>query len=164
MSQPNQPRAVFGFLTVRPTPTDGLRGGYLLTTEHGRPIEFHYTAEFRLRGPQRLLFGARVDEYVEVDLLALPLTERQSVPPCVVLVDRPSLLELRSRVPAPVVCLQPSDDSERPWNVLVHDAFSDDRLEFQNAVDLAPPRFDWLEPFDRLTAALAEIRDPRLAA
>jgi hypothetical protein len=164
MNPPSQPRVVFGFLTVRATPTDGIRGGYLLTTQYGRPLEFHYTAEVRLRGPQRLLFGARVDEFVEVDLLAVPLTERQSSAPCIVVVDRPALLELRSRVPAPVVCLGPSDDSSALWSVQVHEAQSTDHAEFLNAVEIAPPRFDWLEPFERLGAALAELRDGRQAA
>jgi len=164
MSQPHPTRVVFGFLTVRPTPTDGLRGGYLLTTQHGRPLEFHYTAEVRLRGPQRILFGARVDEFIEVDLLALPLTERQSAAPSVVVVDRLPLLELRTRIPAPVVCLGPSDDPIAPYSIQVHPTQPADHAEFLNAVELAPPAFDWLEPFDRLTAALSELRDVRPAA
>jgi len=164
MSQPNFPRVVFGFLTVRPTPNDGMRGGYLLTSEHGRPIEFHYTSEVRLRGPQRILFGVRVEEFLEVDLVALPLTERQSVVPSVVVVDRPALLELRTRIPASVVCLGPSDEPNLPWSIQVHATQPADLQEFQKAVDFAPPNFDWLEPFERLSAALSEIRETNLAA
>jgi hypothetical protein len=164
MSQPNFPRVVFGFLTVRPTQSDGVRGGYLLTTEHGRPIEFHYTSEVRLRGPQRILFGVRVEEFLEVDLVALPLIERQSVVPSVVVVDRPALLELRTRIPAPVVCLGPSDDPNQPWSVQVHSTQPADHPEYTKAVDFAPPNFDWLEPFERLTVALSEIRETNLAA
>jgi hypothetical protein len=161
-SQP--PQIVFAFLTVRPTPDGGFRGGYLLTTQHGRPIEFHYTSDMRLRGPQRLLFGERIDEFVEVDLIAVPLVERQSVTPTVVVVDRTTLLELRTRIPAPVACLGPSDSQGSKWSLRVHSTQPDDEPEFLNIVALAPPNFDWLEPFDRLAAALAEIRETRIAA
>jgi hypothetical protein len=164
MSEPNLPRVVFGFLTVRPTANDGFRGGYLLTTEYGRPVEFHYTSEVRLRGPQRILFGARIDEFLEVDLLALPLTERQTMAPSVVVVDRLALLELRTRIPAPVVCLGPSDEPNTPWTVHTHSTQPNDRTEFDNAVEIAPPNFDWLEPFERLSAALTEIRETNIAA
>ena len=158
------PQVVFAFLTIRSTPDGGLRGGYLLTTQHGRPIEFHYTSEMRLRGPQRLLFGERIDEFVEVDLMAMPLIERQTSTPTIVVVDRVQLLELRTRIPAPVVCLQPSDFEDAKWNALVHSTQPDDDAEFRSVVALAPPNFDWLEPFDRLAAALGEIKETRLVA
>jgi hypothetical protein len=155
---------VLGFLTVRPTADQTLRAGYLLTTPYGRPIEFHYTADFRLRGPQRLLFGAKIDEYVEVDLLAVPLVERQSVAPRIVVVDRPALLELRTRIPAPLVLLEAASDADLRWNVTTHSSAPQDREEFEAIRELAPPNFDWLEPFERLTAALAETREQRSAA
>lgn len=155
---------VLAFLTVRPTADQTFRAGYLLTTPYGRPIEFHYTADFRLRGSQRLLFGTKIDEYVEVDLLAVPLVERQSVAPRIVVVDRPALLELRSRIPAPLVLLEPSNEGDQRWKVTTHASAPDDREEFDAIRDLSPPNFDWLEPFDRLSAALAETREQRSAA
>ena len=161
-AQPSQ--VVLAFLTVRPTSDDAVRGGYLLTTRHGRPIEFHYTADLRLRGPQRLLFGSRIEEFLEVDLLAMPLVERQSAAPNIIVVDRPALLELRTRIPAPVVLLEPSDAAEQPWAARAHPTCEGDYLEFRAILDLTPPNFDWLEPFERLGAALGEVRETRLAA
>jgi hypothetical protein len=175
MSKPGGKGVVLGFLTVRPTATEGLRGGYLLTTDYGRPIEFHYTSEFRLTGPERLLFGTPPPEYLHVEMLAQPLTDRQTVAPRIVLVDRPNLLELRRRIPAPVVLIE-SPSAESPelaadqtrhlaaFRSQTHVEFPDDAIAFERIRELTPSSFDWLEPFDRLAAALAEIRETRSLA
>ncbi|MGL4464407.1 MAG: hypothetical protein ACRC1K_19825, partial [Planctomycetia bacterium] len=60
------------------------------------------------------LYGAGFDPYVYVDLLAQPMTERQTTAPRILLVDHPALLELRRFIPAPVVYLRApasADDS-----------------------------------------------------
>ena len=82
------PRGVLlGFLAIRKTPSEGVRGGYLITTEYGRPVEFHYTTELKLAGPQRLLFGGAAPEYLHVELIAVPLTDKQTVAPQILFVD-----------------------------------------------------------------------------
>jgi hypothetical protein len=175
MAKAGQRGVLLGFLAVRKTsadagrasPADGVRGGYLITTEYGRPVEFHYTTELRLSGPQRLLFGGAAPEYLHLDLIAVPLTEKQTVAPQIVFVDSPSLLELRTRIPAPVVCISPSSivggDGKHfaPVSARCHPEHLGDATIFERLRELAPSQFDWLEPFDRLTGALAEIRETR---
>jgi hypothetical protein len=152
-------------LCVRDTPSGGRRGGYLLTTEYGRPLEFHYTTEVRFRGPQRVLYGAASGRRLDVELFALPLVDRQFAPPQIVFVDDEWLLGLRESTPAPVVALIECDAVGcEPWQALVHDRHRHDLSAFEAVRTLCPPSFDWLEPFARLTEALAELRDPRAAA
>ncbi|HVJ83644.1 MAG TPA: hypothetical protein VNC50_21435 [Planctomycetia bacterium] len=165
------PRGVLlGFLAIRKTPSEGVRGGYLITTEYGRPVEFHYTTELKLAGPQRLLFGGAAPEYLHVELVAVPLTDKQSVAPQILFVDSPALLELRTRIPAPVVCVSPPSivggDGRHlaPVAVRCHPEHPGDAAIFERLRELAPSQFDWLEPFDRLTGALAEIRETRSLA
>ena len=157
MAQPTGRGIVLGFLTVRETPDGGARGGYLLTTEYGRPIEFHYTSELRIAGPQRVLYGETALEYLHLDALAIPLTERQTAAPHAVLVDRPGLLELRRRIPAPALLV---DGAE----IRAHAAFPRDLEALARLREHVPVGFDWREPFARLTQALAEIREPRALA
>ena len=160
-----------GFLTVRDTP-HGLRGGYLLTSEYGRPIEFHYTSELRIGREQRLLYGKELEPYVHSEVIGKPLTDRQSSAPRVVLVDLSSLLDLRRSIPAPVVKVssekamsRDQDRTEQPVAVAIecHPEFPDDRDAFERIQALAASNFDWLEPFDRLEKALAEIHQPKAA-
>jgi hypothetical protein len=106
-------------------------------------------------------------------MLAQPLTDRQSVAPRIVLVERANLLELRRRIPAPVVLIEPrTTDSPAPepgesaahFRAVTHPEFPDDSVAFERIRELTPSSFDWLEPFDRLSAALSEIRETRSLA
>lgn len=149
---------VLGFLTVCPsTPGDGgLRGGYLLTNEYGRPLEFHFTSELRLTRQQILLHGARAETYLHAEVLAKPLTDKQGTPPRVVLVGTESLLALRKLIPAPVLYLRGPGPKV---TVSVHRDFPGDSSAFAVLETLVPTSFDWLEPFERIEQALDEVRE-----
>lgn len=167
MNAPAAKPLVLGFMTVRKTVGDGYRGGYLLTNEYGRPIEFHYTSEVRFDRQQQLLHGTGFESYLYVDLVGKPMTDRQSTAPRIILVDHSKLLDLRTRIPAPVVCLQMNAADPATVTapiVTTHADFGSDLAAFEKIKEKALANFDWLEPFERLEMALSEIRDPGSAA
>jgi hypothetical protein len=167
---------VLGFMTV--AKSSGLRGGYLLTSDYGRPLEFHYTSEVRLTGPQVLLHGPDLEEYLYAESIGKPMTDRQTRPPKIILVNEVKLLGLRRLIPAPVVHLydesslsqathlsgeEAADEAgEAPPKVgaVCHADYPQDLAAFDKIRELVPACFDWLEPFDRIHRALAEIKDP----
>lgn len=152
-------RIVLGFLSVRETPSGGLRGGYLLTTEFGRPIEFHYTTEFVPRRPHRVLYGDHFEPALYSEVLCKPMTDRQTTAPCLIAADRPAILHLRPLIPAPLVLILPNSvesASSRP-RVETHASFPGDLASFEKTRELAAVNFDWLEPFARIALALVEI-------
>ena len=157
MPDPTERRIVLGFLTVQRTADGGLRGGYLLTSEYGRPQEFHYTTELVIAGRQRTLYGGIALECLHVETFALPLLARQTVAPHAVMVDVPSLLEVRPRIPAPIFLV-------RPGEIVPHPQFPLDAELLDRLRAVVPPSFSWSEPFDRLAEALGEIRDAKALA
>lgn len=157
MQKPAPKSVVLGFMTVRETERGGLRGGYLLTSDYGRPIEFHYTSELRLNPQQQVLYGKAADSCLFAESLGKPMTERQGTAPLIIATDCLRLLELRCHIPAPVVFLnaQPVGVSD-----VYHGDFPQDKQAFAKIKTIVPEKFDWMEPFDRVSVALAEIRDP----
>jgi hypothetical protein len=161
MTQTGTKPLVLGFMSVRAS-AGGPRGGYLLTTEYGRPIEFHYTSEVVVTPQQRILYGPGYERFLYGELIGKALTERQGAAPRLIVVDRPELLELRRHIPAPVVYLEPLPTSaDHPAssnpNVRVLGEFPHDDAAFQSVRSLAPTGFDWDEPIERVRLALAEI-------
>jgi hypothetical protein len=147
---------ILGFLGVRDDAADGLAGGYLLTTEFGRPLEFHYTAPLKLSGPQRILYGAGYRSYVYGEAIGKALTDRQSTAPRILLAADAGFLALRPHIPAPIVRLSRESSG---MSTDCHSDFEQDGAAFEKIRRLTPENFDWLEPFDRIREALSELRD-----
>lgn len=167
MSTASQRSLVLGFLHVRQSRPETFRGGYLLVTDYGRPIEFHYTSEIHVPKLHQHLYGPQFEPTLFVETFAKPLTDRQSTAPRMIAVDQRALLGLRSRIPAPVVMItgsapQAEGDSSRPVQVDCMADFEKDLAAFEKIRSLVPPAFDWIEPFERIDAALAEIQTPSL--
>lgn len=149
---------VLGFLHVASSIPSRYRGGYLLLTDYGRPIEFHYTSELSISPLQQALFGAQFERIVYADLLAKPMTDRQSTAPQILVVNSPVLLELRRQIPAPVVAISVAKD--HALTATTHRDYVGDLAVFEKVRTMTPSGFDWMEPFDRIAAALAEVTDP----
>lgn len=164
MSKRGARSLVLGFIHVaRPTP-EAFRAGYLLTTDYGRPIEFHYTSTLRIPRRQQILHGARFEETLHAEILAKPMTDRQTTAPQIILVDSTALLALRARIPAPVVYLRSDSRTEdRSFSAIAHGDHPKDAGVFEKIRGITPTGFDWFEPFERIEAALAEIREPSAA-
>ena len=153
---------VLGFLTVRQEGHDSLRGGYLLATQYGRPVEFHYTDALAIPSAHRALYGASFEPYVYGEIFGKALTDRQSMAPRIVLVDSPGLLALRRHVPAPVVWIEsakgPTQSDQAPkLKTGCLNGFEQDLAAFERIESIALQGFDWLEPFSRLDDALREL-------
>lgn len=163
MSRASARNLILGFLTVKETASGGRRGGYLLTNDYGRPIEFHYTSPWRLGKPQHLLFGVTAP-LLDAEVFGKPLTDRQTVAPRLVVVNEPSLLAIRRFIPAPAIWVGPTPDLARNYHRLSISSrglaeFGEDQAAFDRIRTLVPPNFDWLEPFERLDLALAAVRE-----
>jgi hypothetical protein len=148
-----------GFLHVRRRASTLFRAGYLLTTDFGRPIEFHYTSEVSVPLIHQTIFGADFEPHFFVDTLAKPMTDRQSVAPQLIVVSSRSLLGLRRLIPAPVVSVDVASDD--PFaSAHAHEEFGKDLAIFEKVRGMVSGGFDWREPFERIESALAEIGEP----
>ena len=158
MAKPELKNIVLGFLTVRDIESSGLRGGYLLTSEYGRPLEFHYTSVLHISKVQRALHGSGFEPYVYAQVLALPLTERQTTPPQMIVVDHPALLEIRKRIPAPVLLFERESEQLTPHVDFQHDLQAMEKLR-----TYLPVSFNLHEPFERIEQAIHELREQSAA-
>ena len=172
MTTPASRSLALGFLHIRRSSPEVFRGGYLITSEYGRPIEFHYSSEVTVPRSHQVLYGKQFEPQLSADVLAKPMTDRQGTAPRLILVDTPALLDLRRLIPAPVVLVQPRPDLvgeklEEGVDPLLppqaHPDFTKDLAAFEKIRSLVPPGFDWMEPFARIEEALAEIREPSLS-
>lgn len=164
MSSPASRSLALGFLHVRRSSPETFRGGYLLTTEYGRPIEFHYSSEVVVPRSHQVLFGRQFEPLLSAEVLAKPMTDRQSTAPRLILVDTPALLDLRRLIPAPVVLLSTvAEGGEAILKSQTHPEFDKDLAAFEKIRTLVPPGLDWMEPFARIEEALAEIKEPSIS-
>lgn len=149
---------VLGFMDVRRESSDAFRAGYLLTTDYGRPIEFHYTTAVSVPKSHQILYGPDFEPVFFSEHLAKPMTDRQSSAPQLVAVGTPALLRLRMSIPAPVVHLA-RPVKEGPIVATANSAYPKDQTIFEKVAGMVPPGFDWMELFDRLQGALAEVKE-----
>src|SRR5437899_2076529 len=64
-----------GFLTVVHEPS-GYLGGYLVTNQWSRPLEFRLTSAVQPNRIQQILYGSTLQSYVCADLIAKSLVDR----------------------------------------------------------------------------------------
>lgn len=159
MARPAPRSLVLGFLHVARPSTNTYRAGYLLTTDYGRPIEFHYTTQVNVSPLQQALYGATFERILYAEVLAKPMTDRQSAAPQMIVVDASPLLELRRRIPAPVVAVS-RQVGEHGIAAIAQREHPNDLAVFEKVCAMTPSGFDWMEPFERIAAALSEIADP----
>ncbi len=149
---------VLGFVDVRRESPETFRAGYLLTTDYGRPMEFHYTTQVSVPKSHQLLYGPDFEPIFFSENLAKPMTDRQGSAPQLVAVGTPALLRLRTLIPAPVVHVS-RPDKDGPIVATAHPAHPKDQAIFEKVAGMVPPGFDWMELFDRLQGALAEVKE-----
>src|SRR2546421_459200 len=89
---------------------NGYVGGYLVTNQWGRPLEFRLSTAVQPNRVQQVLYGGTLEPYICADLIGKTLTEKTSVPVGLIVTDCPSALDLRLRLESPVVWLAPVDD------------------------------------------------------
>src|SRR6516165_3619508 len=98
-----------GFLTVLQEP-NGYLGGYLVTNQWGRPLEFRLTSAVQPNKVQQILYGGTLLPYLCADLLGKTLVDRAGVPVHLIFTDREPVLDLRLKLDVPIVCVTPVED------------------------------------------------------
>ena len=162
-----------GFLTVAHEP-NGFVGGYLVTNQWGRPLEFRLSTAVQPNRVQQVLYAATLEPYVCADLIGKTLVEKTSAPAGLVLTDCAAALDLRLRLEVPVVWLAPPDDPAvarmteaglcaRPAAdgraaVLCHPRCPADVPVVREVLEKVDGLVDPAEPFARIREAMGEAR------
>jgi hypothetical protein len=162
-----------GFLMIVHEP-NGYAGGYLVTNQWGRPLEFRLSTAVQPNRVQQVLYGGTLEPYVCADLIGKTLVEKTSAPAGLVLTDCAAALDLRHRLEAPVAWLAPPDDPAvarytgaglcaRPaangrGAVLCHHRFPADVALVRELLQSVDGMVDPAEPFARIREAMGEAR------
>jgi hypothetical protein len=162
MSKSGKDGLRLGFLSAIEVTGKGFVGGLLVTTQHGRPLEFQCTTPVRPNPTQKILYGPTLQSYLLGELIGQTLIQRAQVKPQLVLVDDSDMLELRPHVQIPVALCKDDDRSDVDAFLIgrqalsFHPAALSDRSEVQSMKRWFTQDVDLLEPFDRVRDALTE--------
>jgi hypothetical protein len=162
-----------GFLMIVHEPS-GYAGGYLVTNQWGRPLEFRLSTAVQPNRVQQVLYGGTLEPYICADLIGKTLVEKTSAPAGLILTDCASALDLRLRVESPVVWLAAPEDPAaarmteaglcvRPAGngrgaVLCHARYPADVALVREMLDKVDGMVDPAEPFARIREAMGEAR------
>lgn len=156
-----------GFLTIV-SEASGLVGGYLVTNQWGRPLEFRLSTAVQPNRVQQILYANTLQPYLCGDLIGKTLVEKTATAIRVVVTDRAEALDLRLRLDSPVVWLAPDGadtsvgvvvrpaDGKRPA-VVCHAKFPADVEAVRDLLETVGD-LDLTEPFLRVREAMAEAR------
>ena len=89
-----------------------LRGGALVVDATTEPLEFRCTDAVRPTMLQRILWGARMDSHIAVNIVGLPLTKALSQKFAMVVVRDTAFLGLRQILDVPVIRLAAGSEIE----------------------------------------------------
>lgn len=172
MTQAARDKFHLGFLRIV-TSTAGDVGGMLVTNRLGRPLEFQCTTPVKANRTQEILYGDTLRPFLHSELIGKTLVERLQVKPDLILIDQPTLLDLRAHIDVPVACLVDESSHELPdetrvqlggQSVHVHrdhgadaDAIARHAAHITNDADLG-------EPLVRVEEALMEATRPGAVA
>jgi hypothetical protein len=141
-----------GFLTVV-REGNAYVGGYLVTNQWGRPLEFRLSTPVQPNRVQQILYAETLEPYICGDLIGKTLIDKTSTAIALVVTDTAAALALRNRLDLPVVYLEAGPDQIRCHTQYPGDGpLANQMLEkVRNSIDLA-------EPFRRVREALNEAR------
>lgn len=159
MTSPATPACNLGFLTVLQEPT-GYLGGYLVTNQWGRPLEFRLSTAVQPNRVQQILYGGTLEPYVCADLIGKTLVDKTGTPAQLIVTDRQAVLDLRQRVEVPVLLLRPDRSAGGDGaadGYVCHPHYPQDAAAARSLLErLGRP--DLAEPFARVREAIAEAR------
>jgi hypothetical protein len=150
-----------GFLTVLHEP-GGYVGGYLVTNQWGRPLEFRLSTAVQPSRVQQILYAGTLEPYICADLIGKTLVDKTAVPVRLVVTDTAAVLDLRLRLEVPVAWVAP-DETDGPGlpvrgRVRCHAGFPEDGPAVGEVLDRVAGLLDLAEPFVRIREAVAEAR------
>ena len=150
-----------GFLTILHEPA-GYLGGYLVTNQWGRPLEFRLSTPVQPNRVHEILYGDGLEPYICSDLIGKTLVEKTSSTAHVIITDHPRALDLRLSLDVPIVWLghvqKESEDSLSFENFRCHARFPDDAKALRSVFEQTNGVVDLAEPFARVREAISEAR------
>jgi hypothetical protein len=161
-----------GFLTVLHEST-GYMGGYLVTNQWGRPLEFRLSTAVQPNRVQQVLYGETLKPYICADLIGRTLVEKTATPAQIILTDTEVALDLRLRLEAPLAWIAPPGTPARSSSpalnpcpcpnraaqglIFCHTQYPKDVPAIREALDRCDA-LDFTEPFARIREAINEAR------
>jgi hypothetical protein len=158
-----------GFLTVLQE-AGGYVGGYLVTNNWGRPLEFRLSSAVQPNKVQQILYAGTLVPYICADLIGKTLVDKAGVAVQLVVTDREAVLDLRLKAETPVLYLAPPEEEPssgpnvvRPGQpgkgpLLCHPRYPADVATANEMLERLEGALDLAEPFARIREAVAEAR------
>ncbi|MFL5245489.1 MAG: hypothetical protein ACJ8FY_25625 [Gemmataceae bacterium] len=158
-----------GFLTVLQEGNSYV-GGFLVTNQWGRPLEFRLTTSVQPNRVQQILYGDTLSPYICADLVGRTLVEKTSTAANFIITDCQAALDLRFHCEVPVVWLGQRDNTDSlplpgrcpvegsRWPLHRHPRFPGDSLCLAPLLDRLDGVLDLAEPFFRVREAIGEAR------
>jgi hypothetical protein len=156
-----------GFLTVV-RDANGFLGGYLVTNQWGRPVEFRLSTAVQPNRVQKILYGDTLEPYLCAEVIGKTLVDKAGVPAELLVTDCRPVLDLRLRVETPVLwlaqtcgidelgCMKPAAE-DKP-GLFRHPSIPTDEAAIQRLLQRLDGAFDLAEPFNRIREAIGEAR------
>lgn len=160
-----------GFLTVLREPSGHL-GGYLVTNQWGRPLEFRLSTAVQPNRIQQVLYGQTLESYLCGDLIGKTLIDKTATPTQLIVTDSAAALDVRLRLEIPVIWLGQPDDADASElsrsligsanggqaSLYRHPQFPADAAAVQTLLEKLDGTLDFAEPFGRIREAIVEAR------
>jgi hypothetical protein len=153
-----------GFITALKE-ADAYAGGYLVTNQWGRPLEFRVSARVMPSRVQKILYGETLEPYVLADLIGRNLLSNSATMASWLLTDQCAFLGLRDEIDIPLA-LVTNEETRGGLAALTRVTCPGDRFVYCRAdfsADMEPLqsrlaccRLDILEPFERIVSAIQE--------
>lgn len=160
-----------GFLTILQE-SNGFLGGYLITNQWGRPLEFRLSTAVQPNRIHQILYGQTLQGYLCGELIGKTLVEKSTAQPQFIVTDKADALHLRPHVAAPVLLLGDGGSAtlaeeqaicvraggEKRPAIFGHAHFPEDKPAIEQLLERLDGRLDLNEPFVRVREAIAEAR------
>lgn len=158
--------------------TGGFLGGYLVTNQWGRPLEFRLSSAVQPNRVQKILYANTLQTYICSDLIGKTLIDKTGLAPHLVVTDTQAALDLRYKLDVPVAWIAQTERAQlrlanTPGTPQVepvcpslpvrgaihcHDHFPDDVQAIAALMDRLAGGLDLAEPFARIREAVGEAR------
>jgi hypothetical protein len=160
-----------GFLTILQE-SNGFLGGYLITNQWGRPLEFRLSTAVQPNRIHQILYGQTLQGYLCGELIGKTLVEKCTAQAQYIMTDKADALHLRAHVATPVLllgqgsnALVTDEQAVRVRNghdkfpaVFGHARFPEDKEAIEQLLERLDGRIDLNEPFARIREAIGEAR------
>jgi hypothetical protein len=162
-----------GFLTIIQEGGSFL-GGYLVTNQWGRPLEFRLSTAVQPNRVQQVLYAGTLRPYICSDVIGKALVEKTSAAARLILTDCDAVLDLRLHVEIPVVLVGAADAVSAAVSagrgvaigggqsghlpLLQHPRFGADEAAVHGLLQPLDGVLDLKEPFLRVREAITEAR------